>query len=79
MEHLIQEGIFHRDLAARNVLLFSFDQNNHLSTSVKVADFGLSVGAYDQTHVYTGQEECRPLRYMPPETLRKGRCIHVVM
>ncbi len=75
MEHLIQEGILHRDLAARNVLLFSFDQHDPLTTSVKVADFGLSVGTYSQTHMYGAQGECRPVRYMPPETLRKARYI----
>ena len=68
------EGIFHRDLAARNVLVFIFDENDPLSTSVKVADFGLSVRAYSNTHMYGAEGECRPVRYMPPETLKKGRC-----
>jgi serine/threonine protein kinase len=69
----MEEGVLHRDLAARNVLLFSFDQHDPLSTSVKVADFGLSVGANSRTHVYGAPEENKPLRYMPPEALQRAR------
>ncbi len=70
----MEEGVLHRDLAARNVLLFSFDQKDPLSTSVKVADFGLSIiGSNNQTHVYREIGETKPLRYLPPEALQRGR------
>jgi serine/threonine protein kinase len=69
----MEQGVLHRDLAARNVLLFSFDEEDPLRTSVKVTDFGLSVGAYSKIHVYGADGECKPVRYLPPETLKKGR------
>ena len=69
----MEEGVLHRDLAARNVLLFSFDANDPLSTSVKVADFGLSIGSNCQSHVYGAADESKPVRYLPPEALQRGR------
>eukprot|EP00961_Rhodomonas_salina_P158811 2137896-Rhodomonas_salina.1 len=72
MEHLIAEGMFHRDLAARNVLLFNFKADDVRATSVKVADFGLSVSSYNQTRVYAQGKEA-PTRYLPPEALQRGR------
>jgi len=44
MEMLAIQKVIHRDLAARNVLLFHFDPRDAVATSVKVSDFGLSVG-----------------------------------
>ncbi len=75
MEHLIQEGIFHCNLAARNVLLFFFDQNDALSTSVKVADFGFFARAnmHTSSHVYGGRCKDRHVRHMSPEVLKKAR------
>ena len=72
MEHLIAEGLLHRDLAARNVLVFSFDKTNVLKTSVKVADYGLAAASYNQSHLTIAGGD-RPVRYMPPEALQKGR------
>jgi serine/threonine protein kinase len=72
MEHLACEGIIHRDLAARNVLVFAFDENDVLTTSVKVSDYGLAVGNYNRTHVSCASGD-KPIRYMPPEALRKER------
>jgi len=72
MEHLVAEGMFHRDLAARNVLLFHFKADDVRATSVKVADFGLSMSAYNQSRVYV-QDKDVPTRYLPPEALQRGR------
>lgn len=72
MEHLISQEIFHRDLAARNVLVFAFDEHNVFKTSVKLSDYGLAVGSYNCSHV-THASGDRPIRYMPPEGLKKGR------
>jgi hypothetical protein len=69
MEHLIEAGILHRDLAARNVLLFTFEEHDPFSTSVKVADFGLSIGSYNKSHVYGAADDSKPVRYLPPEAL----------
>ena len=52
MEMLATQKVIHRDLAARNVLLFHFDPRDAVATSVKVSDFGLSVGAYGRSHAY---------------------------
>jgi serine/threonine protein kinase len=72
MEHLASEGIIHRDLAARNVLVFAFDENDVLTMSVKLSDYGMAVGCYTRTHVSLASGE-RPIRYMPPEALRRDR------
>ena len=72
MEHLAAEGITHRDLAARNVLVFGFDKQDVRMTSVKVTDYGLAVGLYGRSHVTLGSAEL-PVRWMPPESLQKGR------
>ena len=70
MEHLSSEGIIHRDLAARNVLVFGFDENNVPTTSVKLSDYGLAVGSYNCTHVSLASGD-KPIRYMPPEALKR--------
>ena len=72
MEHLASEGIIHRDLAARNVLVFAFDENDVLTMSVKLSDCGMAVGCYNHTHVEVASGD-KPIRYMPPEALRKDR------
>ncbi len=72
MEHLASEGIIHRDLAARNVLVFAFDENDVPTTSVKLGDYGMAVVRYNRTHVSFASRD-KPIRYMPPEALRKDR------
>ena len=72
MDHLASEGIIHRDLAARNVLVFAFDENDVLTMSVKLSDCGMAVGCYNHTHVEVASGD-KPIRYMPPEALRKDR------
>ena len=72
MEMLASENIIHRDLAARNVLLFKFDPTNVAATSVKVTDFGLSMGLYGQTHAYVSEKET-PVRYLAPEAIERGQ------
>ena len=72
MEKLASEGVVHRDLAARNVLLFHYDPTNPAATSVKVTDFGLSVGMYGCTHA-TVQGNQLPYRYLSPEAIRRRR------
>ena len=72
MEALAAEGLVHRDLALRNVLLFGFDREDVSAVSVKVSDFGLAVSAYGGTH-RTVAAGPRPVRYLPPEALEKGR------
>ena len=72
MEHLASEGIIHRDLAARNVLVFAFDENDVPTMSVKLSDYGMAVGCYNRTHVSSPSGD-KPIRYMPPEALRRAR------
>ena len=72
MEALAMAKLIHRDLAARNVLVFAFCNNDPTATSVKIADFGLTVDAYNATHKYV-QEGPKPVRWMAPESLQRGR------
>ena len=72
MEMLASQQVIHRDLAARNVLLFHFDPGDAVATSVKVSDFGLSVGAYGRSHAYVRGVEV-PIRYLAPEAIERGR------
>jgi TPR repeat protein len=69
---LADAKVIHRDVAARNVLVFAFDPNDVARTLVKVSDFGLAVNGHTATHrdVEGGD---RPIRYLPPEALRRGR------
>jgi hypothetical protein len=72
MEMLAIQKVIHRDLAARNVLLFHFDPRDAVATSVKVSDFGLSVGSYGRSHAYAQGTEL-PHRYLAPEAIKRGR------
>lgn len=72
MEALAAAGLIHRDLALRNVLVFGYDARDVSLTSVKVSDFGLTVNAYTATAKYV-QGGPKPIRYMAPEALEKGR------
>jgi len=72
MEAVADAGLVHRDLALRNVLLFAYDPDDVALTSVKVADFGLTVNAYTAKRAYV-QGGAMPVRYLSPESLRKGR------
>ena len=71
MAQLHELEIVHRDLAARNVLVFAFDRERHLATSVKVSDFGLSRHVPDS--YYYGGSHGVPVRWMPPEALTRRR------
>ncbi|KAH7730982.1 Protein F26E4.5 [Aphelenchoides avenae] len=62
MCYLEREFVVHRDLAARNVLLGKKD-------SVKIADFGLSMGKGFQAQS-VGKV---PIRWMPPEVLSNAQ------
>ncbi|EKX31195.1 hypothetical protein GUITHDRAFT_83351, partial [Guillardia theta CCMP2712] len=73
MEHLAENGVVHRDLAARNVLLFGFDEEDVRKTSVKVTDYGLAEELANCTHATVAAGQARPVRYMPPESLQRGR------
>ena len=72
MEVLASHSLIHRDLALRNILLFAYDARNVSVTSVKVADFGLTVNAYTATAKYV-QDGPKPIRWMAPEALQRGR------
>lgn len=61
-------GIVHRDLAARNILLRSFDTCIPSRISVCIADFGLAV-----PDDYYGGGKAIPVRWVPPEVLRRRR------
>lgn len=73
MEALAETKLIHRDLASRNVLVFKYNPRDPTGTSVKVADFGLTVNTNTgRTHAYvTGGP--LPTRWLAPEALRKGR------
>ena len=72
MEMLAASKVIHRDLAARNVLLFQFNPEHPKATSVKVSDFGLSMGAYGHSRAYS-KEQGLPVRYLAPEAIERGR------
>ena len=65
---LESSGIVHRDLAARNILLRSFDTTIPSRISVCIADFGLAV-----PDDYYGGGKAIPVRWVPPEVLRRRR------
>jgi len=69
MEQIAEEGLIHRNLALHNVLVFEFDCDNHRAVRVKVADYGLTCDGM----VYYGGAEALPLRWMPPEAIRRRR------
>eukprot|EP00191_Tetraselmis_sp_GSL018_P002516 CAMPEP_0177607666 /NCGR_PEP_ID=MMETSP0419_2-20121207/18043_1 /TAXON_ID=582737 /ORGANISM="Tetraselmis sp., Strain GSL018" /LENGTH=621 /DNA_ID=CAMNT_0019102271 /DNA_START=825 /DNA_END=2690 /DNA_ORIENTATION=+ len=69
MEQMVEEGLIHRDLALRNVLVFSFDVAKPRAVRLKVTDYGLT----REGNYYYGNEEAVPVRWMPPEALKKRR------
>ncbi|EKX50985.1 hypothetical protein GUITHDRAFT_66566, partial [Guillardia theta CCMP2712] len=60
-------------LAARHVLVMGFDKEDVGRTSVKVAGFGRAIDLADDTDA-TVAGRGLPVRYMPPESMKKGRC-----
>ena len=64
MEALVAHGLIHRDLAIRNVLVFALEADDVGATSVKIADFGLTVNNYNATHRYV-QGGAKPVRAAP--------------
>lgn len=73
MQALAATGLIHRDLAARNILVFAFALDDATKTVVKVSDFGLTVNGYTATHAYVQNDDAKPIRYLAPEALEKGR------
>uniref|UniRef100_A0A915A175 Tyrosine-protein kinase n=3 Tax=Parascaris univalens TaxID=6257 RepID=A0A915A175_PARUN len=63
MCYLSGRQVIHRDIAARNCLLGKADE-------LKIADFGLSVA--DISLVKQNKLKSMPVRWLSPETLRKG-------
>jgi len=70
MEHLASKHFIHRDLAARNVLL---SVGREKSVVCKVADFGLSRGANNETNenedYYKSSSGVFPVRWTSPEAM----------
>ena len=73
MQALAATGLIHRDLAARNILVFAFALDDVTKTAVKVSDFGLTVNGYTATHAYVQNDDAKPIRYLAPEALERGR------
>lgn len=73
MQGLADARLIHRDLATRNILVFAFDAADVTKTVVKVSDFGLTVNGYTATHKYVQNDDAKPIRYLAPEALEKGR------
>jgi len=69
MLQLVEESLIHRDLALRNVLVFGFDPENARAVEVKITDYGLT----REGLCYYGGSEGVPIRWMPPEGLKKRR------
>ncbi|KAH9520631.1 hypothetical protein DERF_004331, partial [Dermatophagoides farinae] len=67
-EYLEQKQFVHRDLAARNCLVSSADREKRV---VKIADFGLTRGLYQQNY-YRKEGGLMPVRWMSPESLSDG-------
>ncbi|VDK38566.1 unnamed protein product [Gongylonema pulchrum] len=63
MVYLSLRKIIHRDIAARNCLISKTDE-------VKISDFGLSVA--DKNVISVDKLRHMPVRWLAPETLRKG-------
>ena len=64
-------GIIHRDLAARNVMVFDMDVDDVSKTLVKVSDYGISVLGGGMGYLRTSGNSLVPVRYMPPEAIRR--------
>ena len=73
MKALSDAKVVHGDLAARNVLLFQYNPSCPGSTSVKVSDFGLSMGLYGQSYAYGKENKPMPIRYVPPEVIQRRK------
>uniref|UniRef100_A0A061QM73 C-src tyrosine kinase n=1 Tax=Tetraselmis sp. GSL018 TaxID=582737 RepID=A0A061QM73_9CHLO len=69
MMQLVEEGLIHRDLALRNVLVFGFSPENYRAVHVKVTDYGLT----QEGLCYYGGSEAVPIRWMPPEALKRRK------
>lgn len=67
-EYMEQKQFVHRDLAARNCLVSSVDPAKRV---VKIADFGLTRGLYQQNY-YRKEGGLMPVRWMSPESLSDG-------
>ena len=72
MEALTDQKLIHRDLALRNVLVFALDVDGVASTSVKVADFGITVNSHTAGH-NSVQGGPLPIRWLAPDALRRGK------
>ena len=68
LNYLEQKQFVHRDLAARNCLVSSADREKRV---VKIADFGLTRGLYQQNY-YRKEGGLMPVRWMSPESLSDG-------
>lgn len=64
-------GIIHRDLAARNIMVFKMNAQDLSETLVKVSDYGISTLAGASGYVRTSGNTVAPIRYMPPEAIRR--------
>jgi serine/threonine protein kinase len=64
MQYLEQEVVIHRDLAARNCLI-------SMDSTIKIADFGLSVTEADLEAEKIDAGFRAPIRLMSPETISK--------
>ncbi|XP_076343561.1 insulin-like growth factor 1 receptor isoform X3 [Tachypleus tridentatus] len=65
MQYLAETGYIHRDLATRNCMLDEF-------WVVKIGDFGLAQKVSVNTSIKTSRQQIMPIRWMAPESLRKG-------
>ncbi len=64
-------GIIHRDLAARNIMVFRMNRDDVTETLVKVSDYGISTQAGVGGYLRTSGNTVAPVRYMPPEAIRR--------
>lgn len=64
-------GIIHRDLAARNIMVFSVSLDDPSQTLVKVSDYGLAAATGSDGYLQTGGTTRAPIRWMPPETIKR--------
>ena len=71
MDYIASLKMVHRDLALRNVLLFRFEPDDVSLTSVKVADFGLTVNMYGANQ-RTVTDGAKPVRHMAVESLQRA-------